>query len=672
MYNVNSIIEGPDFITEKEIGKGSYAIVYKGKIKSTGKVCAVKAIDLTRRKINLKKIYREIKLMKSMNHQNIVKLYDTYRTKECLYIIMEYCGRGDLDLEIQKRLHFDDLSAKKIFRQIVSALKYMHEKLFIHRDIKPQNILLCSPKRRNKKKKRKKKQEQTESGEENNFEDDLIVKLADFGLARDLPNVEVDLKYTKCGTPLYMAPEILEGKEYSSKVDLWSAGAVLYQMLTGSAPFVAFDLNDLKQQFFELRLKGKPIEFPENIKVSTEAKDYVNSMLKINPKERISFEKFITHKFLDEVVVENENLNKNQNFYNNNINQERENEKGNWIEKEISCEKEILNEEKQGNNIQNRLISKKKKHNKRLNKKREGKKKSLKQKKIPLKLSPNSSNNNTPLEKRVKGKVENENHLQINVFPSESIFHQNQYEEDNSESDSYNKFEEGVEEEEEEEGGDDDEDYYSKDNDNKNEEIEKLKINKYNDQCINFVKSLRNFKPNIFTYQLYQMKSRVKVVKHLADKISKDDQSKGLVIYIKISKFLITFMEKADNFVLNNELEESKKHVVIEQMAALKRLFNTCYQKAKKKSGLIKLMTSLKFTETRVIDPVKIIYEKTFELLNEAKKHHLMNSSNTSKGKFGVVKYLLEFLLLDEEFSLRDLCSIYQLYLEIPVLENNL
>ncbi|KAJ3450205.1 receptor for activated protein kinase c rack1 [Anaeramoeba flamelloides] len=542
MSTVHQTKEKQNIIIEKKIGRGSYAIVYKGKIKSTGQVCAIKVIDLSQRNINLRHIKREIKLMESMDHPNIVKLYEAYRIKNHLYLVMEYCDRGDLEKEIETRSHFDESSAKKIFFQIVSALKYMHGKSLIHRDIKPQNILLCSPKCKTKK---REKQKNNKNEEKNNFEDDLIVKIADFGLAREAPNNAVDLKYTKCGTPLYMAPEILGGKNYSPKVDIWSSGAVLYQMLTGKAPFIAFDINDLKQQYFEYDLNKKSQTFPKNIKISRKAKHYINSMLQINPINRISFENFVNHEFLKGALI---------------------------VEKKIKME-----DENQTFNITN----------------------------------------------------------------------------DNDQDDYKNKNKN------------------KNINENKNEN-EKLKQIKLTQELKNFLKVLRTLKPKTLTYQLYQMQSRINAVKIFADQISEDDQSKGLVLYIKISKFLLLYIEKVNSFILKFDFEENQKRAICEQMSALKRLSNTCYENVKNKGNIVKLMNALKFVDMKVISPRKLIYERAFHLLIQLKHHENFIFFKKNEQSFQSVKYLFEFLLLDEDFNSRDLLTIYKLYLEIPSTENKL
>lgn len=153
---------------------------------------------------------KEVNLLLKLRHNHVVKIYETIETEKHIIIVMELCAGGDLLNYVRKRRKLKEPYAQKIFKQIIDGLCYIHSKLIAHRDIKLDNILL--------------------DGRGN-------VKIADFGVSKQ--TIHGAQMKEQCGTPAYIAPEILRNKGYGLNVDLWSAGVVLFAMLYGTVPFKA-------------------------------------------------------------------------------------------------------------------------------------------------------------------------------------------------------------------------------------------------------------------------------------------------------------------------------------------------------------------------------------------------------------------------------------------------
>ncbi|KAH6624482.1 hypothetical protein B0J18DRAFT_180171 [Chaetomium sp. MPI-SDFR-AT-0129] len=304
-----------NFVIEKEIGKGSFAQVYSGRHKVTGALVAIKSVELTRLNKKLKEnLYGEIKILKRLRHPHIVALHDCVESDSHINLIMEYCELGDLSLFIRKRdklitnpaTHelarkypvapnsgLNEVVIRHFLKQLTSATRFLREANLIHRDVKPQNLLLLpSPQYREANKMRK----QILSASHDSLTPAVglpslpMLKLADFGFARVLPSTS--LAETLCGSPLYMAPEILRYERYDAKADLWSVGTVLYEMITGKPPFRARNHVELLRK---IEAAEDDIRFPRESVVSSELKGLTRALLKRNPVERISFEDLFSH-----------------------------------------------------------------------------------------------------------------------------------------------------------------------------------------------------------------------------------------------------------------------------------------------------------------------------------------------------------------------------------------
>ncbi|KAK3899023.1 hypothetical protein C8A05DRAFT_37373 [Staphylotrichum tortipilum] len=304
-----------NFVIDKEIGKGSFAQVYSGRHKVTGALVAIKSVELARLNRKLKEnLYGEIKILQRLRHPHIVALHDCVESGTHINLIMEYCELGDLSLFIRKRdklitnpathelarkypiapnsgLH--EVVTRHFLQQLASALKFLRSSNLIHRDVKPQNLLLLpSPQFRETHKTTK----QILSASHDSLTPAAglpslpMLKLADFGFARVLPSTS--LAETLCGSPLYMAPEILRYERYDAKADLWSVGTVLYEMATGKPPFRAGNHVELLRK---IEATEDLIKFPRESIVSADMKALIRALLKRNPVERISFDDFFNH-----------------------------------------------------------------------------------------------------------------------------------------------------------------------------------------------------------------------------------------------------------------------------------------------------------------------------------------------------------------------------------------
>ena len=273
---------------------------------------AIKSVDLHKLNKKLKEnLYSEIHILKGLHHPHIVALIDCQETSAHIHLIMEFCELGDLSYFIKKRdtLSRHDTTADMIrkypnpaagglnevivrhfLKQLSSALQFLRARNFIHRDVKPQNLLLDpSPLFY-----AKAKPEAVPYAAHDKSLSPVIgieslptLKIADFGFARSLPSTS--LAETLCGSPLYMAPEILRYEKYDAKADLWSVGTVLYEMMVGKPPFRASNHVELLRK---IERGEDRIKFPEEVYLSDSMKKLIRGLLKRNPVERMSFENF--------------------------------------------------------------------------------------------------------------------------------------------------------------------------------------------------------------------------------------------------------------------------------------------------------------------------------------------------------------------------------------------
>ncbi len=220
---------------------------------------------------------KEIKILKELQHENIVALYDVQEMPSSVFLVMEYCNGGDLADYLQAKGTLSEDTIRVFLQQIAAAMRILHSKGIIHRDLKPQNILLSYASRR----------KSSVSG--------IRHQIADFGFARYLHSNM--MAATLCGSPMYMAPEVIMSQHYDAKADLWSIGTVIYQCLVGKPPFQANSPQDLRM-FYEKNRNLIP-SIPRE--TSTYLADLLLGLLQRNQKDRMDFEAFFNHPFLDQI-----------------------------------------------------------------------------------------------------------------------------------------------------------------------------------------------------------------------------------------------------------------------------------------------------------------------------------------------------------------------------------
>ncbi|XP_018579500.1 serine/threonine-protein kinase MARK2 isoform X4 [Anoplophora glabripennis] len=257
----------------KTIGKGNFAKVKLAKHVPTGKEVAIKIIDKTQLTPgSLQKLFREVRIMKMLDHPNIVKLFQVIETEKTLYLVMEYASGGEVFDYLVLHGRMKEKEARSKFRQIVSAVQYCHQKRIIHRDLKAENLLLDS---------------------------EMNIKIADFGFSNEFtPGNKLD---TFCGSPPYAAPELFQGKKYDGpEVDVWSLGVILYTLVSGSLPFDGSTLRELRERV----LRGK---YRIPFYMSTDCENLLKKFLVLNPAKRASLETIMKDKWMNQGYVGYEN-----------------------------------------------------------------------------------------------------------------------------------------------------------------------------------------------------------------------------------------------------------------------------------------------------------------------------------------------------------------------------
>jgi len=262
-----------NYVVGKELGRGTFSIVKEGTHKKSGQRVALKFVDKKYvDEEDLKLLSREIEIMKKVSHKNVLSLKEIYETPSQLSLVMELVTGGELFYKIVENGGYSERDAADIVRQICEGVKYLHSCGICHRDLKPEN-LLCS-------------------GEGSS----MIIKIADFGLSKIFAGGQS--LQTSCGTPDYAAPEVLTGgKEYDNSVDLWSIGVVTYVLLCGYPPFYGSSPPALFEKIIKCQYD---FPHPEWTDISESAKDFVRSLLRLDPTQRLTAEQCLQHPFLKE------------------------------------------------------------------------------------------------------------------------------------------------------------------------------------------------------------------------------------------------------------------------------------------------------------------------------------------------------------------------------------
>ncbi|XP_037697469.1 serine/threonine-protein kinase SIK3 isoform X2 [Choloepus didactylus] len=249
---------------DRTIGKGNFAVVKRATHLVTKAKVAIKIIDKTQLdEENLKKIFREVQIMKMLCHPHIIRLYQVMETERMIYLVTEYASGGEIFDHLVAHGRMAEKEARRKFKQIVAAVYFCHCQNIVHRDLKAENLLLDA---------------------------NLNIKIADFGFSNLFTPGQ--LLKTWCGSPPYAAPELFEGKEYDGpKVDIWSLGVVLYVLVCGALPFDGSTLQNLRARV----LSGK---FRIPFFMSTECEHLIRHMLVLDPNKRLSMEQICKHKWM--------------------------------------------------------------------------------------------------------------------------------------------------------------------------------------------------------------------------------------------------------------------------------------------------------------------------------------------------------------------------------------
>ncbi|KAL3527998.1 hypothetical protein ACH5RR_012654 [Cinchona calisaya] len=256
---------------------GSPSRVWRAEHRASGQTVALKQIQLSKLTRSLENCLDcEVKFLSSVNHPNIIRLLDVFKVEGSIFLILEFCAGGNLGTYIQNHGRVQECIAKRFMQQLAAGLLVLHSHLIIHRDLKPENILLSS------------------SG------NDPVLKIADFGLSRILQPHE--FSETVCGSPLYMAPEILQFQRYNEKVDMWSIGAILFELLNGYPPF----RGRTSVQLLQNMRNSTCLPFSQLVlaELDPDSVDLCSRLLSVSPDNRLSFDEFYQHNFLKVLKVE--------------------------------------------------------------------------------------------------------------------------------------------------------------------------------------------------------------------------------------------------------------------------------------------------------------------------------------------------------------------------------
>ena len=264
--NMNSSDSMENYHLISQIGEGSFGRVYKGRRKYTGRLVAIKMINkLGQSKDDLVSFRREIDLLQKVSHPNVMKMLSVFETDTDFCVVSEL-ARGDLFQVIDDNQTLPEPVLRNVAAQLVSSLAHLHDLHIIHRDMKPQNILIA---------------------------ENATLKICDFGFARALSNTTLVLTSIK-GTPLYMAPELVQEQPYDEKVDIWALGVILYELYYGKPPFFTNSIYKLIQM-----IVNSPITFPGEI--SPQFKSFLLEMLQKDPSKRTACSELLNHPFITEV-----------------------------------------------------------------------------------------------------------------------------------------------------------------------------------------------------------------------------------------------------------------------------------------------------------------------------------------------------------------------------------
>lgn len=324
------------------IGEGAFSTVYKARNLINGNYYAIKIINkysLNEKQLN--NITNEINIMRTLKHQNVLKLIEYFNFNDYCYLVLEYCNGGEIFNKIIEYTYFSEDLSRHVFIQVLKAVNHLHQNNIVHRDIKPENLFFNRIKFINRPlsefKASLRSSDDSSKIDEGRFIKGIgagtigMVKLGDFGLAKKLLTApsysNSNMKFmnsmkTPCGTAGYTAPEVISVTQdldkvnyYSKAVDIWSLGCLLYTILCGFPPFYDDDSNKLT-----LKILNGDYTFlsPWWDEISVEAKDLISKMLVINPNNRITVDEIFNHAWIKDSIFYNDYFNINSRYENTN------------------------------------------------------------------------------------------------------------------------------------------------------------------------------------------------------------------------------------------------------------------------------------------------------------------------------------------------------------------
>ncbi|XP_061909484.1 calcium/calmodulin-dependent protein kinase type 1D-like [Entelurus aequoreus] len=250
----------------EELGSGAFSEVYMVREKKTGRTFAMKCIK--KKQIGDPNLENEITVLRRIQHDNVVGMEDFYESRTHFYLVMQLVSGGELFDRILDRGVYSEMDASRVIQQVLHAVSYLHQNDIVHRDLKPENILYYS------------------------CDEDSKIMISDFGLSK---MVDKGIMSTACGTPGYVAPEVLAQKPYSKAVDCWSIGVITYILLCGYPPFYEESETRLFSKIMKAQYEFDPPFWDD---ISESAKDFIRNMMQKNPHMRYTTEQALRHPWI--------------------------------------------------------------------------------------------------------------------------------------------------------------------------------------------------------------------------------------------------------------------------------------------------------------------------------------------------------------------------------------
>jgi protein serine kinase H len=261
--------EGPleSYFLVEELGRGTFSTVYKAVHRTTLESFAIKCIEIEEDRKQA--IAREVSILSRLHHKNIVTLFEVHLHGNMIFLVTELASEGELFRCILQQGEYPEETSRKMVSQILRAVSYLHAHGIAHRDLKPQNILIT-----------------TREGKQR-------LLLADFGLSKAFND---EIMFTSCGSPEYVAPEVLANAPYTQACDIWSVGVIAFILLTGELPF-SVGPNETPEDLYA-HIEGADYQWPTEVHVSRRARSFVDSILVVDPSARESADGCLRHPWI--------------------------------------------------------------------------------------------------------------------------------------------------------------------------------------------------------------------------------------------------------------------------------------------------------------------------------------------------------------------------------------